>query len=154
MSIRSDHKTAIKTIMETLSWTRTIPVYDEISRGGDNIPFIFLTSGALLANRPSGGAVTLNSTGDYIRQYTYYINLLCQGSEELEAINVVEADMDTLEGLIMALLQKDSTRDEGSWQDLFVSDVSSPFNGTEIGFDSTFVVKTFTITVEHQFDRD
>jgi len=154
MSIRSTHKAQLKTILEGITYnTVALPVYDEVATTSDRFPYVFITSGGLTPNRASANAVTLNSTNDYVRQYRYFINLVTQGTEDISGTNLVEIQLDDLEEEIMELLQKDSTRDNVNWTDLYVQDVSSPFSGAELNINETYIIKTFEVVIEYRIVR-
>lgn len=145
MSIRSTHKASIKGILETISYKSSLlDVFDEVKLSHSTVPYVFITSGSV---RPTREGTTFTNSG-YMRMYTYFINLVCQASEDQSLLNEVETELDALEGLILDKLQADATRYNGVWQDLYCTDVSSPYAGADLNMNDSYIIKTFSVTVE------
>lgn len=149
MSIRANHKTALKNILQTIVYKGTLDVFDGVKLSHTSLPYAFITSGQVLANREG---TTFTNSG-YLRMYTYFINLVCQGTEDQSLLNDIEVEVDTLEGLILDKIQADATRYNGVWQDLYCTEVTSPYSGADLAMDDSYIIKTFSVTAEAPIAR-
>lgn len=144
MSIRSDHRTALKTLLETITYnSANIAVSDYYITASDNSPYFYITAGDLTPN--FGEGTLLATQFNYIRGYKYYINAVFYVPEGDS--KSVETIIDDVEELLIDKLQSQSARDYGIWQDLVVNSVSSPYQRDPDTTDN-YLIKTFEITIE------
>jgi len=153
MSIRSDQKAAIKAILGGITYKgAALTVYDTIKLADTVFPFVFITDGNSTPNRE--GSTETNSY--YYRHYEYKVNAVFQAREEESNLQQLVADMNTLEDLILAKFQLDSSRDYLSnslWLDIVCTDISAPFSGAELNLSDEYVVMEFTIKAEKTYGR-
>lgn len=150
MSVRSDQKTRLEAILETITFNSVaLPVFSGVKTSHTRYPYVFITSGGLTPNKDGG---TLRDRGTYERVREYAVTLVFQqNSESISEINDIEVEIDELEELVLNKLGDESTRNDAQyWVDLYVTDVSAPLNGAELALDSSFIVKTFTVAIETQ----
>jgi hypothetical protein len=143
MSVRSDHRTALQTILQTISYNGSnITVSPYYITTADNYPYFHIVAGGLT---PNIGSSTVNTSNlSYKRGYTYYISAVFTApNDDSEDIEIM---VDDIEGLVVDKLQSGATRDSGNWFDLVVRDVSDPYpKDPKIGDNS--LVKTFEIQI-------
>lgn len=149
MNIRTNQKTRLKSILESISYnSATLPVFIGVKTQTTAYPYVFIVSGDLIPNKTGE---TLSDRGTYDRVRSYFVNLVFMNDGTIESINDAEVQVDQLEQLILDKIGDEATRNDGDeWFDIYCTDVSSPFNGAEISLEGNTIVKTFIIALETQ----
>jgi len=141
MSTRSTHKAQLEAILETISFNNgsgasNIVVNTYYTTTADKYPYCFITSGEMES--------PLLQSRDYKEIRFYNLNVVFR----VEADGgVTETLMDTLEGLIVAKLQPQSTRDSVAEQDLRLVSVSSPYQN-DVSVQDGCIIKSFLIQID------
>lgn len=149
MNIRTDQKNRLKAILDTISYnSATLPVFIGVKTQSTAYPYVFIVSGDLSPNKTGD---TLSDRGTYDRVRSYFVNVVFMNDGTIESINNAEVQVDEVEQLILDKIGDESTRNDGTdWFDMYCTDVSSPFNGSEISLDGNTIVKTLTVALETQ----
>lgn len=149
MNIRTDQKNRLKAILDTISYnSATLPVFIGVKTQSTAYPYVFIVSGDLNPNKTGD---TLSDRGTYDRVRSYFVNVVFMNDGTIESINNAEVQVDEVEQLILDKIGDESTRNDGTdWFDIYCTDVSSPFNGSEISLEGNTIVKTLTVALETQ----
>jgi len=140
MSVRSDQKNRIISLLSGISYSPSVAVSASYISDANAYPYYYIVSGDLV--------IEWLSNNTYLQKRTYYI-FLCYSVKQA----VAQTILDDTEGLFVNMLLLKSTRDGNSsyWQDLEVVDVSSPFQD-DISFKDNIVFKTITIVCSTHTD--
>jgi hypothetical protein len=137
MSTRSDQKTRLKSILETIIYNaQALSVLDSYTNNSNSYPYFYILSGDMRIDSMSNRV--------YREHRTYYINCAFSVNQA-----VVATPIDDVESLIIEKLRTLDTRDGQLpiWQDIYIKDVSSPYQD-DVAHRDNIVIKTITVECE------
>lgn len=142
MSTRDNHKAVLKQILEAIP---DLEVYTKTKLDNNTYPYAFITHGQARSNKDG----KLLNRNNYERVRTYYINVVFMlADDSIVALNIIEDMVGRYEDDIIDVLTRAETLNNGAWQDINVTDISSPWNGSDVNMNHNTLVVTFQVEIE------
>jgi hypothetical protein len=141
--MRPQHRTKLKNIIETVSWSGgTLPVseyYRNSPPEGLDFPYVYITSSGLQ------NFDLISVPANYMLEYKYIITVVFSVIDE--NAEDIERQIDEIEIAITKALLGLPTRNDGLYLDLKVNDVSPVFS-PEPEITENIIMKSWDITVQ------
>jgi hypothetical protein len=142
MSTRETHKIALKNVLETIT---NFDVYPFTKLDNGRWPYAFITHGQSRSNKNG----KLLNRYNYERVRTYYINVVFMLKDDtVAALNDLELQAGEYEDMILDILTRASTLNNGVWQDINVVEISSPWSGSDVKMNQNTLLITFQVDIE------
>lgn len=146
MSIRSEHKTRLKQILEGITIDGdNLDIFEGVKTTHTRLPYAFITSADMLPNI-EGSSLFDSHTYNRIRKYD--ITIVFYAEDSVQSVNAAEIQIDDLEELVLNALSTRATRNDTLWQDVIVESVSAPIQGAEVAMEANYIVKTISIAIQ------
>ena len=167
-NLRKVHKEALKTILETITYTDLFDTGETVSMAGKVFDrLVTLTDQDMAVCVMSGGVFQEDEDSCHVqRTYTYQIEVSLEIKTETDqpVSNddiIRETEMDEIENKIMELINQRSTRyalipasNNYQLDDVTITEVSSPYSSGGVESDNSHVSKTFTVDVQMTLHYD
>ena len=151
---RLNHKTNLQAYLASIQFNSvTLPVFTTRNNVITQYPYLIISSANLTPNQ---GQNSLTDTGTYTREYGYSLYLVQKPAENNLDADIVENNFDELEDLLLDKLQSREVRDSigqpNQWQDLTVTDITSPYSDTNIELNSSSIIKRINLKIQQVKD--